>query len=300
MAAASRGTATLAPPPAPGPAGGPGGALVPIPVGRGLFNATGSFNCFVNVCAQLVWNCASARTSLAALGKHTCFRLVGDERGSGCMLCALRGTCPAPLHLCDSFIHGGAHVLVSRSGCMGGRWRGWVVGAGQYCEPDFSWNVGLSLSVFEVLRHGLRLQCRVVPYPATPTAATADLMFEYAVSDIAFPERLRSCLIECSGGGFELGEGLCPQPLSPPLHPTHHTLLVWGPPDASRSQATPQSSQLWCALWSSGLGCAGLPSPMGGLGWSGGFRHVRESRLSNGCIGMCTPPLPSGPAPANV
>jgi hypothetical protein len=118
----------LAPPPAPGPAGGPGGALVPIPVGRGLFNATGSFNCFVNVCAQLVWNCASARTSLAALGKHTCFRLVGDERGSGCMLCALRGTCPAPLHLCDSFIHGGAHVLVSRSGCMGGRWRGWVVG----------------------------------------------------------------------------------------------------------------------------------------------------------------------------
>ena len=62
-----------------------------IPDGRGIYNAPASYNCFVNVCVQTVWNCAAARKLLARCGSHSCFRLVGGPPRSACMLCALRG-----------------------------------------------------------------------------------------------------------------------------------------------------------------------------------------------------------------
>ena len=64
-----------------------------IPTHRGLYNAPASYNCFVNVCAQVVWHCASARTALARCGSHTCFRIAGGDAKTACMLCALRGEC---------------------------------------------------------------------------------------------------------------------------------------------------------------------------------------------------------------
>ena len=72
-----------------------------IPARRGVYNALGSFNCFVNVCVQSVWHLASVRRALASLSAtHACFQTRGGEARGACMVCALRGTGLRPPERC--------------------------------------------------------------------------------------------------------------------------------------------------------------------------------------------------------